>query len=219
MSHLLSDVDRPTVQLVAKEGPNAPIRRRAEILLLYDRGLKTGEVAARMSQTPHTVLRWRREYRKDGMAVFPQRALNFISESEDDWALFPAEPEDNFMGEDSSDSTWEEGPGAAPQEVADESGKSQERMPAVTVVHDSETTLNNLLARLQATGPHSLVIIVQQQAPEKKEKKKKKMPRPSRKPVKKGGGIKEDGKKSAKKKAVKKKDAKKKGKGKGKKKK
>ncbi len=57
-------------ELVAK-GSNAPIKRRARLLLLYDAGHSTAEVAQQVGLSVSSVLRWRRLYREQGMGIFP----------------------------------------------------------------------------------------------------------------------------------------------------
>lgn len=57
-------------QLVAK-GANAPIQRRARLLLLYDAGHATADVAQQVGLSVSSVLRWRRLYREQGMGIFP----------------------------------------------------------------------------------------------------------------------------------------------------
>ncbi len=57
-------------ELVAK-GSNAPIKRRARLLLLYDAGHPTAEVTQQVGLSTSSVLRWRRLYREQGMGLFP----------------------------------------------------------------------------------------------------------------------------------------------------
>ncbi len=57
-------------ELVAK-GSNAPIKRRARLLLLYDAGHSTAEVTQKVGLSTSSVLRWRRLYREQGMGIFP----------------------------------------------------------------------------------------------------------------------------------------------------
>ena len=57
-------------ELVAK-GSNAPIKRRARLLLLYDAGHPTAEVTQQVGLSTSSVLRWRRLYREQGMGIFP----------------------------------------------------------------------------------------------------------------------------------------------------
>ena len=57
-------------QLVAK-GSNAPIKRRARLLLLYDAGHSTAEVTQQVGLSASSVLRWRRLYHEQGMGIFP----------------------------------------------------------------------------------------------------------------------------------------------------
>ena len=57
-------------ELVAK-GSNAPTKRRARLLLLYDAGHSTAEVTQQVGLSTSSVLRWRRLYREQGMGIFP----------------------------------------------------------------------------------------------------------------------------------------------------
>lgn len=212
MSHLLTDEHRAIVRQLADRGPNAPIRRRAEILLLYDDGLKTREVSEQMSQTPHTVLRWRREYRRDGMGVFPERAFEAIAGAEEEVRdLFDPPSEEDVPDEAAVEEAPEEEESQAEAPDAGEEEKGEEPAPPAVVTQDGAPTLESLLALVHAAGPYSVIIVLQQAAQEKKKKKKKKKapaaPKKARKKSSGKGDSKSRGKK--KKKATKKKSSKK----------
>ncbi len=55
-------------------GQSARLRRRAQILLLADRGLPTREIAAAVGLSASRVRYWLRRFRVEGMAVFPDAA-------------------------------------------------------------------------------------------------------------------------------------------------
>jgi CHAD domain-containing protein len=58
----------------ARSDVSASLRRRAEIILLYDQGLPTGEVARRAGLSPGRTRYWRRRFRAQGMTLFPLQA-------------------------------------------------------------------------------------------------------------------------------------------------
>ncbi len=71
MSDLLQPHEVRQLVHVAADGGNAPVRRRARLLLLYHQGKPTAEVAREVGLSTASVLRWRRLFREKGMAVFP----------------------------------------------------------------------------------------------------------------------------------------------------
>jgi CHAD domain-containing protein len=52
-------------------GPLLPLQRRARILLLYNTGLPTREVAAQVALSPSQTRHWRRQFRLRGLGIFP----------------------------------------------------------------------------------------------------------------------------------------------------
>jgi len=54
--------------------PALPLQRRARILLLYDTGLPTREVAAQVTLSPSQTRYWRRQFRLRGLEIFPRVA-------------------------------------------------------------------------------------------------------------------------------------------------
>jgi CHAD domain-containing protein len=51
--------------------PLLPLQRRARILLLYNTGLPTREVAAQVALSPSQTRHWRRQFRLRGLGIFP----------------------------------------------------------------------------------------------------------------------------------------------------
>ncbi len=67
-------------QLVASE-TTVVVRRWAEILLLYDQGHTTREIAQMVALSPRRVRDLRRQFRLRGMALFPEPSQIFVSEA------------------------------------------------------------------------------------------------------------------------------------------
>src|SRR3990170_1138486 len=57
---------------LAMSGASASIRRRAQLLLLYDDGLDTREVARRVGLSPGQTRYWRRRFRAIGLEIFAE---------------------------------------------------------------------------------------------------------------------------------------------------
>ncbi len=74
MPDLINPEHHDTLVHLAANSPSAPVRRRATLLLLYDAGHATAEVARKAGLSVSSVLRWRRLYREQGMGVFPASA-------------------------------------------------------------------------------------------------------------------------------------------------
>lgn len=87
MGILLVPADFAQIEAVAEQGSSAALRRRAELLLLYDQGLPTKEVAEMVGLSPSRARYWRRRYVSDGMQIFAVSA----SQSTDDSALEEAD--------------------------------------------------------------------------------------------------------------------------------
>ncbi len=71
MPDLIKPEHHAAITELTTNGRNAPVRRRAHLLLLYDAGHSTAEVSQQVSLSVSSVLRWRRLYQKQGMGVFP----------------------------------------------------------------------------------------------------------------------------------------------------
>ena len=70
---LLLDADQKSqVAALAMSGASATIRRRAQLLLLYDDGLQTGEIARRVGLSPGRARYWRRRFRANGLEIFAE---------------------------------------------------------------------------------------------------------------------------------------------------
>ncbi len=70
MSYAVSDQERAALTALQADG-EAPEVRRAQIILLSADGLRTAEIAETVDLSVSQVQYWRREWRKNRMAVFP----------------------------------------------------------------------------------------------------------------------------------------------------
>jgi|GEM_PF-4048082 len=60
------------IETQARQGATESIRRRAEILLRYDEGRSTREVAGLVGLSTSRTGYWRRAYLREGLAIFPE---------------------------------------------------------------------------------------------------------------------------------------------------
>ena len=67
----LKPKQRNQVKVYVSEAVSETLRRRAQILLLYDEGRSTREVAQVVGLSPRRTRYWRRQFRLRGMEVFP----------------------------------------------------------------------------------------------------------------------------------------------------
>lgn len=70
MSKLITAGDRDQINSIAELATTAAMRRRAEVLLLYDQGLSTQEVAEKAELSTSRTRYWRRRYLFEGMQIF-----------------------------------------------------------------------------------------------------------------------------------------------------
>jgi CHAD domain-containing protein len=70
---ILGKDERAQVQILAEQGETANIRRRAQLLLLYDDGLQTKDVAERVGLSRGRSRYWRRRFVSQRMNVFSNR--------------------------------------------------------------------------------------------------------------------------------------------------
>lgn len=75
MGALIDTVDRDQIETLAMHGSTAAIRRRAQLLLLYDQGLPTREVAEQVDLSASRTRYWRRRYIFEGMTIFADSTL------------------------------------------------------------------------------------------------------------------------------------------------
>jgi len=75
MENLITPQDRSRVEALATRGEPPTIRRAAEIVLLYDKGLPTREIAGRVSLSRGRTRFWRRRFIALGMAMFSSASL------------------------------------------------------------------------------------------------------------------------------------------------
>jgi CHAD domain-containing protein len=70
MGNLLKSEERTQVEALAMRAGSPAVRRRAQVLLLYDDGLPTREVAERAGLSRGRARFWRGRYQKQGLEVF-----------------------------------------------------------------------------------------------------------------------------------------------------
>ncbi|MFQ5570443.1 MAG: polyphosphate kinase 1 [Rhodothermales bacterium] len=70
MSELLKPHQIRTLEQLAAQSKSAPIRRRANVLLLYQAGKSTHDIADVVGLSPNRVRYWRRQFGTKGMAIF-----------------------------------------------------------------------------------------------------------------------------------------------------
>jgi CHAD domain-containing protein len=70
MGNLIAAADRERIEALSARATNAAMRRRAEVLVLYDQGLSTQEVAEQVELSPSRTRYWRRRYLFEGMQIF-----------------------------------------------------------------------------------------------------------------------------------------------------
>ena len=70
MPDLIKPEHHAAITELTTHGQNAPARRRAKLLLLYDAGHSTAEVSQQVGLSVSSVLRWRRLYRQKSMGIF-----------------------------------------------------------------------------------------------------------------------------------------------------
>lgn len=78
---LIAIADLAQIEALAEQGTSAAIRRRAELLLLYDQGLPTGEVAERVALSPSRTRYWRRRFIFEGMQIFAGSTTQSVESS------------------------------------------------------------------------------------------------------------------------------------------
>jgi len=71
MERLLGSEERQQIEAMAMDAGIESVRRRAQLLLFYDDGLQTKEVAQRVGLSRGRTRYWRRQYQAKGMGVFP----------------------------------------------------------------------------------------------------------------------------------------------------
>jgi CHAD domain-containing protein len=72
MGTLIDTADLAQIESLAASGSTAAIRRRAKLLLLYDQGLQTREVAQQVDLSASRTRFWRRRFIFEGMAIFAE---------------------------------------------------------------------------------------------------------------------------------------------------
>ncbi|MGA7304442.1 MAG: helix-turn-helix domain-containing protein, partial [Rhodothermales bacterium] len=75
MSELLSERDKATLSRLAENTSDEAARRRAMVLLLYQDGHGTQQIADELDMSPARVRHWRRTFLSDGLEMF-QKVLD-----------------------------------------------------------------------------------------------------------------------------------------------
>jgi CHAD domain-containing protein/transposase-like protein len=104
MGTLISPADIGQIESLAEQGTTAAIRRRARLLLLYDQGLPTSEVAERVGLSPSRTRYWRRRFIFEGMQIFAGSTTKSTPAATEPLEVLeeqvePAEEEANEIGE------------------------------------------------------------------------------------------------------------------------
>lgn len=84
MTVFLKPDDVPVIERLAASDSTETIRKRVHLLLLYEAGMKTAEIAEKVDLSPGRVLYWRRRYLKDGLGVFRDAVGGSAEVSESD---------------------------------------------------------------------------------------------------------------------------------------
>ena len=74
MAELLQPQQIDTLDQIAAQSRSGALRRRARVLLLYQAGRTTHEIADLVGLSHGRVRYWRRQFQKNGMAIFPNSA-------------------------------------------------------------------------------------------------------------------------------------------------
>ena len=86
MDKLIAPQDRARVEALALRDENPVMRRAAQIVLLYDEGLPTREIARRVGLSRSRTRFWRRRFAALGVALFSGETLQgdgFISDTDE----------------------------------------------------------------------------------------------------------------------------------------
>ena len=70
MGNIIAAADQDDITALAERATTEAMRRRAQVLLLYDQGLTTQEVAEQVELSPSRSRYWRRRYLFEGMQIF-----------------------------------------------------------------------------------------------------------------------------------------------------
>ena len=82
MERLLEPEERQQIEAIAMAEDIKKFSRRAQLLLLYDDGLQTKEVAQQVGLSPGRVRYWRRQYQNKGMDIFSSSIQDKSASSE-----------------------------------------------------------------------------------------------------------------------------------------
>ena len=83
MNRLLTQDQSAALQQILQRSDNESDRKRAQILLLYQNGMRTNEIAEQVDLSEPRVRHWRRAFLKDGTGIFAEPVSSFERESGD----------------------------------------------------------------------------------------------------------------------------------------
>jgi CHAD domain-containing protein len=83
MGTIIAAADKDQITAIAERATTAAMRRRAKVLLLYDQGLPTQEVAEQVELSASRTRYWRRRYLFEGMQIFAGSELETPPSSEE----------------------------------------------------------------------------------------------------------------------------------------
>ena len=139
MGTLIDSADRAQIEAQAAHGSSTAIRRRAQLLLLYDQGLPTREVAEQIGLSESRTRFWRRRFIFEGMQIFAESSLNTDQ-------LTPAQPD-----EESPDIQL------LPETIVEEKELTVEDLPEMVEEVDGSTSVDSLEpAQVSDSEPISL---------------------------------------------------------------
>ncbi|MFN2211786.1 MAG: CHAD domain-containing protein [Anaerolineales bacterium] len=79
MGTIIASADKAQIESLAAHASTTTMRRRAQLLLLYDQGLDTQAVADQVDLSASRARYWRRRYLFEGMQIFAGSSLNIPS--------------------------------------------------------------------------------------------------------------------------------------------
>ncbi len=89
MTEFLKPDDVHVLEQLAASEQSETIQKRALLLLAYEAGKKTADIAEEVELSPGRVLYWRRRYLKEGLAAFGDAHLGVEEESDEEGETKP----------------------------------------------------------------------------------------------------------------------------------
>lgn len=133
MGTIIATADRDQITAIAERATTAAMRRRAEVLLLYDQGLSTQEVAEQVGLSASRTRYWRRRYLFEGLQIFAGSELEPLPTDQETTAEESANlqllPESVPVGEDAESGQMPE-PEPQPDSTPVSLAELRQRYPA-----------------------------------------------------------------------------------------